>query len=1563
MNDARGSPPADERLRQVLDRTMAAALAVSGASAGRVCEDLVRSLASILGTDAALIGEFIDPGRTRMRTLAVWYDGRHLQNFDYDVAHSPCRHIVGRDSRLVAAGVHGEFAPGTLFAEQGFDAYAGYSLFDDNDEQIGLIVALGRRPLADPELTEALMKIFAVRAGAELQRRRAAAALQVSETSYRAIFEAAQDAMFVHDWDTGALVDVNPRAGEVYGYTREEMLRLSVAELSSNVPPYTLDEAVRHIEAAKSGRTVRFEWHRRNKDGTLHWDEVVLQPVQLGGVPRILAVTREITERKMAEQALRASEARLRATVDSALDCVLVVDAEGRVVEFNPAAEATFGRRRADVIGCEMAELLIPPRLREAHRAGMRRAQAGGAHRMVGRRVEMAAMRADGGEFPVEMAIAQVESPEGPLYVGFLRDITERKRTDQALRDSEALYRGLFNASADAMVLRDADFRVVDVNPSYTAMSGYSREETIGIDRLLTVGEAENRQWRAAHQRMLAGEQLRFEFAARRKDGTPYEAEVRGMPVSWNERPHVLYVTRDVTERRQAERALAASEEQYRGIFNASADALVLWNSELRVVDVNPAYLRIYRQRREDVVGFGYPAHYPKEYVETRQRLIRRALAGETCELQTQSYRGDGELFEVEWRVVPVLHRGEPHALAIARDITERKQAEAALKLREEQYRVIFDGSADAVVLWNEDIRIVDVNRAFTEMYGFSREEVLGATLDSRMAADEVARRVACIRAALEGREGVLETETIGKSGQSFFVELRYLPITHVGKPHVLAIARDITERRAAEAALRASEEQYRAIFNASADALVLWDGNYRRVDVNPAYERTYGWSRAEVIGRGYEHLQYPAEYARPRYELVRRALAGETCRAELEAVRKDGGRILTEVHAIPFRHRGEPHVLAIARDITERKAAEAALRASEEQYRSIFEVATDSLQLLDAQCQVVDVNPAYERMYGRRRAEVVGKGIADLVPPDFRAERLALVRRALAGEVVEVQSTGFRSDGSAFDLEVRTIPFQHRGQPHVLGIARDITERKRAEERLRASEEQYRAIFSASADAMVLRDEHLRVVDVNPAFLALVQRPREEIVGRVHPAFVIAPERDAAEEMLRSALAGRPGKLEVQTVSADGVRREVEVRAVPMQYQGRPHVLAIARDVTAERRAERESRRLETQLRQAQKMEAIGQLTGGIAHDFNNILASVMGYVVLAEERAANDGDAKAVEYLGQALASCRRARDLIQQMLTFSRGGRGEPRALDLAALAHDALPMLRASLPSTLQLTLDCAPQTPPAWTDEVQAHQVLLNLVINARDAMAGVGEIRITVRLCQVAGSSCSSCRHTLAGDYVELAVADRGGGIPPQVLDRIFDPFFTTKAPGKGSGMGLSMVHGIAHEHGGHVLVDNMPGVGAVFRVLWPASAAPAQAPAPATSGRRRRRLQGRALVIDDEPAVLGAMREMMCLWGLQVDAHTHAEAAQAAFEAAPDAYDLVVTDLAMPQCSGLELAARLRARRRVPILLVSGFVDERSLAAARELGLDAVLHKPVEAEQLRAAVEAALAAGAAAQS
>jgi PAS domain S-box-containing protein len=1179
---ATGTPQSDDQLREVLARTTAAALAVSGAEPERVFADLARGLARVLNTEAALIAEFVDSSKVRMRTLALVFEDRLLRNVEYDVTQTPCRHIVGRASRFVSQGVNPEFSPGTLFSAQGFDAYAGYSILNAAGEQLGIIVALDRKPIANQELTEALLKIFAVRAAAEMERLRAEAALERSETSYRAIFEAAEDCIFVHDWNTGAIVDVNPTACRTYGWPREEMLRLSVGDFSSNEPPYVLDTAIGHLEAAKRGEVARFEWHRRSRDGSLHWDEVVLKAAEIGGQRRVLAITREISDRKRAELALR------------------------------------------------------------------------------------------------------------------------------------------------------------------------------------------------------------------------------------------------------------ASEEQYRAMFEAATDSLQLLDAQHRVVDVNPAYERMYGKRRDEVIGRTLTELVPARLRQERRALVERALAGEAAELLTTGFRGDGTPFDLEVRVIPFQHRGELHVLGIARDITGRKKAEEAMRASEEQYRAIFNASADALVLRDADFRIVDVNATYERMSGWSRDEVLGLNRVVANPADVAPRIQALHERALAGETIALEVPLVRRDGTRYELELRGVPIQHRGQPHVLYMGRDVTERKRAEEALRASEEQYRAIFNASADALVLWDNQYRRVDVNPAYQAMYGWAREEVIGKGYEDPRFPPEYAKTRLELVRRALGGEDCQAELEAIRSDGTRIRTEVHAIPFRHRGEPHVLAIARDITERKQSEEALRASEEQYRSIF---------------------------------------------------------------------------------------------------------------------------NASADAMLLRDDRMTIVDANPAFLALCGLPREQVVGKNHAPFVTESFEADAARMLGEAMAGSRGSLEAQTLSFDGTLLDVEVRAIPMLYRGRRHVLAIARNITGEKRAEAERHRFEARLRQAQKMEAIGQLTGGIAHDFNNILASVMGYVVLAEERVTDAGDSKSVEYLDQALASCRRARDLIQQMLTFSRGGRGEPRALSLATVVRDAMPMLRSSLPSTLGIEIEADDTVPAVLIDEVQAHQVLLNLAINARDAMPDGGALRISVARTELQDAVCTSCRAAVNGSYVELCVADRGKGIDPGLLERIFDPFFSTKAPGKGSGMGLSMVHGIVHEHGGHVIVESDWGMGTCFRILLPEHAAvPTPAERPAVRRSARETLQGRVLLVDDEPSVLAVMRETLLSWGLHVEACGSADAAERIFERAPGEIDLLVTDYAMPSVTGIELAARLRQRRAdLPWLLCTGFADADTIARARHWDAHAVLKKPIEREDLRAAVQGAL--------
>jgi len=1013
-------------------------------------------------------------------------------------------------------------------------------------------------------------------------------------------------------------------------------------------------------------------------------------------------------------------------------------------------------------------------------------------------------------------------------------------------------------------------------------------------------------------------------------------------------------------ERLRTDEALRASEEQYRAIFNASADAMVLWDSSLRRVDINSAYERLYGWTREEVIGRGYDTlGVPTRFTEPRLDLVRRSLAGETCHVELESVRKNGEHFQADIRTIPFMHRGERHVLTIARDITERREREQALRASEEQYRAIFNATTDGLVLRDAELRLVDVNPALLAMTGFTRAETIG---EERVlfSPPELHDRVRdAYRRALAGGHVVYESQAVRKDGARFEVEMRYLPIQYQGRQHVLAIARDITERKRAEAGMRASEEQYRAIFNAAEDSLVLWDSALRRVDVNPAYERLYGWSREEVVGRGYEARTVSPEYIERRMELVRRSLAGETCHAELESVRKNGERFLADIRTIPVVHRGEPHVLTIVRNITERRQREEALRASEEQYRAIFNASFDGMIIRTLDGEIVDVNPALESMYGYKREELLGRTFGPIIPEERAESFHGYLAEVAAGRHFRTESHVPRKDGSRVYIEVLGSPVMYHGKPHVLSVVRDITERRAQESRLRATVE-------AALDSIVIMDEQGLIREFNPAAERSFGYKRADVIGK-SLADTLIPQRlrDAHQQGMARFLDSGAGpflgrRVEVTALRADGSEFPAELAiATARGPRGRIFV-GYLRDITAPKQAAARHRELEAQLRQAQKMEAIGHLTGGIAHDFNNILTGIMGYLTLAGEGEAAQSDAKLARHLSQAQHGATRARELIQQMLTFSRAQKGKPRAVDLALLVEDAVRLLGSSLPSSVELRTALEPDLPAVMIDPVQVEQILLNLCINARDAMDGAGTIRVGVRMA-TDGGACTSCHQAADGRYVELSVADDGPGIPAKVMERMFEPFFSTKEVGRGSGMGLATVHGIVHEHGGHIVVDTAPGAGAAFRVLLPAQTEEAETAAPESEDKLRRKplrqtLEGRVLLVDDEKMVGEFMAELLGSWGLEVTVQRNPVAAERWLSEDPARVDLVLTDQTMPKMTGLELARRVRELRPgMPVILYSGYAENVRAEDLERCGVRTLLAKPIEPGPLFTALSEAL--------
>lgn len=797
-----------------------------------------------------------------------------------------------------------------------------------------------------------------------------------------------------------------------------------------------------------------------------------------------------------------------------------------------------------------------------------------------------------------------------------------------------------------------------------------------------------------------------------------------------------------------------------------------------------------------------------------------------------------------------------------------------------------------------------------------------------------------------------------------------------------------------AERALRESEARLQQVVDNTPSVVFAKDRDGRYMFVNREFERLVERPAAEVIGRTDRELFPPELAARFRQNDLRVLLERRAIEFEETGVFVGETRTFISSKFPLFDADGVPYAIcATGTDITERKRVEdalssAALAVSTAEGETLF---TELGRYLATILGVESALIAALRGEGptgtlhilafhldgetRERFEypLIGTACETVVGQGFRIYPSRL--EALFPGDGEFRELGFDSyagyplngaDGRPLGVisALSRKPMQRAGfVESVLKIfaVRASAELERVESlaALRASEASYRGIFEASADAIFVHDwDSGAIVDVNPrACEAYGYSYEEMLAARVDTLSAGVPPYTGADaaRLIEQAKARGFARFEWQRRNKDGTLHWDEVNLKSATIGGQPRIVAFTREITERKEAEERRARLEAELRRAQKMEAIGQLTGGIAHDFNNILTSVMGYIVLAIERQAASGDERLAAYLDKAHESCDRARRLIEQMLMFSRGQRGAPRPITLAEKVERSLSLLQPVMPATISLETALDRDAPAIMLDPVQLEQVLMNLCINARDALHGAGRIGISVSRTHVSDTLCSACRKPADGAFVELCVEDDGPGIAPEVLERIFEPFYSTKEVGKGTGMGLATLHGIAHEHGGHVIVETAPGNGARFRVLFPtlphdqpgalrAVAAATATPLPVLA------LGGSVLVVDDEKTVGQFMRELLRTWGLDATFISDAREAFDLIAQNPARFDLVITDQAMPRMTGVELARALASvRADLPVVLYTGFpdrIEKGELAAADIRGM---LAKPVDPQSLAA--------------
>lgn len=603
------------------------------------------------------------------------------------------------------------------------------------------------------------------------------------------------------------------------------------------------------------------------------------------------------------------------------------------------------------------------------------------------------------------------------------------------------------------------------------------------------------------------------------------------------------------------------------------------------------------------------------------------------------------------------------------------------------------------------------------------------------------------------------------------------------------------------------------------------------------------------------------------------------------------------------------------------------ALRESEERYRQVVERFPEMVSILQ-DGKIEYINPSGVKLFrGTSPDDLVGRPVMDLVHPDSRdlAEKRLRDLMEEGKETPQEEAKFLRLDGTVVDVEVFAISTAYRGRPAVLGIIKDITERKRAEEALRSSSETLQALVNSSPLAIVTFDPDGNIRMWNPAAERMFGWKAEEVIGRPHPIVPVDKQEEFGELREFALGGGMFTDRELCRLRKDGSYIDISVSTAPLRDVSGAisSIMSIITDISERKRAEEALRLSEEQLRQAQKMEAVGRLAGGIAHDFNNLLMAITGYSELLLERVGdNEPMWREIDEIRKAGV---RAASLTRQLLAFSRRQVLQPKLLDLNTVVLSVERMLRRLIGEDVELVTALGEELGKVKADPGQIEQVIMNLAVNSRDAMPGGGKLVLRTANVDVSKGDASRSFDVPAGVWVMLSVSDTGTGMSEEVKAHLFEPFFTTRE--KGTGLGLATVYGIVRQSGGHVRVDSEPGRGTTMEIYLPRLSGTADlqeetsTPAGFSGGRET------ILVAEDEDMVRDLVCEILKRSGYTVLEARNGEEALEVAARHLDPIHLVVTDMVMPRMGGHDLAERLvPLRPEMKVLFMSGYTDKVSL-------------------------------------
>jgi two-component system, cell cycle sensor histidine kinase and response regulator CckA len=1274
------------------------------------------------------------------------------------------------------------------------------------------------------------------------------------------------------------------------------------------------------------------------------------------------------TQLGRAELALGDSQARKAAVLEVSPEAVVAVDSDGRVLEFNSAAERIFGQRRSEVLGCRFFDLIPIGRRRHCLEKAFHRLLQSNA--VTFKRFQLKARRADGVEFPAELTIAKTVAASGPTVTGFIRDLSQWKRAEQAVRESERRFRETLESARLVAVWLDRDGRVTFCNDALLNLTGHDRSAMIGCDWFNTFVPGEKRESlksrfiRNVRSGKLVG---RFEeevvcrtgerrlvawtnTVLRDPDGNPVGASSLG---------------EDVTEQRRAEAALRKSEALLRLVWDTAAEAMRLTDADGTVVLANPAYCRLIGRPAEELVGRplvqAYAGPRGAEILRKHGERFATQSARAFFESAVELWDGRQRWFEVGMAFLNATDE-PPLLLSVLRDVTDRKQADSALRESEERYRRLFEANPHPMWVYDtETLRFRAVNEAAVSRYGYTRDEFLAMKiLDLLPVRNET--DLQSLRTPGDTSQTALWQHQ-WKDGTIRDVQLTSHALQDSDHSARLVLAMDVTERKRAEATLaerallaglaaevgaaisRVNElgpllqDTANAIIThlgaafariwlvneldqvlelcASAGRPIVPSGNHSRIPI--------GRSKVGSIARDAKPYATNDAVADPNIDdpdwIHREKLTAFAGYPLAAAGRVVGVLALFSTRSVSDAAFAALDTLAAGlAQAVERRRAEAALRESEERFRRLFEDSPIGIYRTTPDGRFLLANPAAVRMAGCATLAELAAINLEADSPVAGYDRAQFKKRLeTAEEVRGLESVWRQRDGETVYVRenARAVRRLDGSVAYYEGTLEDITDRRRAESALREREELLRNVLTHIPGGVFWKDRESVYLGCNDLVARNSSLDVAAIVGRTDMDLGFdAKEANFYRECDRRVMETGIPILNLEETQTRGDGKSVLLTSkVPLRDEAGTvvGVLGMYQDIT-------DRKRLEEQLRHAQKMEAVGRLAGGIAHDFNNLLTVINGFSqVVLDQLGGEDPARPLVEEIGKA---GDRAAGLTRQLLAFSRQQVVSPRVLDLNSVVAGTDRMIARLIGEDVLVATELALNLWTVKIDPGQVEQVLMNLVVNSRDAMPTGGRLTILTRnVAQVNGQPHSDVP---AGNWVTLAVRDTGVGMDQTTQARVFEPFFTTKEVGKGTGLGLATVYGIVAQSAGHVTVESQLGQGTTFTIYLPRVTEEAavrdieHADGPLPQGSET------ILLVEDEPAVRALNRRVLESSGYRVLEASDGRQAVQMVDGLDGPLHLLVSDVVMPHLGGRQLAEQIHdLRPRLKVLFVSGYTDD----------------------------------------